>query len=70
MMEAVIILLILIGISILISIKYMLKTKQDLQVIIDEKNMAMDVKKQSSCNTSNIYHYPGPGYQLYIYEGY
>jgi hypothetical protein len=48
----------------------MLKTKQDLQVIIDEKNMAMDVKKQSSCNTSNIYHYPGPGYQLYIYEGY
>ena len=41
MMEAVIILLILIGISILISIKYMLKTKQDLQVIIDEKNMAM-----------------------------
>lgn len=48
----------------------MLKTKQDLQVIIDEKNMAMDIKKQSSCNASNIYNYPGPGYQLYIYEGY
>ena len=70
MMEIVIILLILIGISILISIKYMLKTNHNLQVIIDEKNMAMDIKKQGSYITFNIYHYPGPGYQLYIYEGY